>query len=148
LPRPAVNNLPGTPWPAYICCTMTRFIRQFSILYLLCIIVLRMLAMPLSLLDYSVHREFIVAHLCENRSKPEIQCGGTCFLHKQLGKAGESSESRDQKGNIKIVVMDFFETHENLAFDYVNSGLEFGLQETSGETANPFFGNIFHPPIA
>jgi hypothetical protein len=133
---------------AYICCTMNKFIRQTSVIYLTLIIVLRMMAMPLSLLDYSLHKDYIADHLCENRSRPDLHCAGTCYLHKQLNKASEGPESRNQKGNAKIPVIDFLET-QSIFCPHLTIALSiYRIDIFADGTTSPFNASIFHPPIA
>ena len=86
------------------------------VVYLALIVLIRMMAMPISLLDYSLNKGFIATELCENRSKPEMHCAGTCFLNKQLTKANENSESKDQKSTGKTIVIDFFEPVNETSF--------------------------------
>jgi hypothetical protein len=104
-----------------------------------------MMAMPLSLMDYS---NFISGNLCENRLRAEMHCGGTCYLKKQLTKANDSQESRDQKGNVKNLIIDFFEPLNKPCFDFsaVRSGNSGAYQPA--HLSNKFISNIFHPPIA
>ena len=89
---------------------MNRGIQHFTVIYLALIILIRMLAMPISLMEYSLNKNFIAASLCENRFKSEIHCAGTCYLTKKLAKANESQDAPDQKGSSKSVVIDFFES--------------------------------------
>jgi hypothetical protein len=127
---------------------MNKFIHQSTVIYLALIILLRMMAMPLSLIDYSLNKSFISSHLCQNRLKPQMHCGGTCYLNKQLTKANDSQESRDQKGSIKNLIIDFFEPLNKPCFDFsaVRSGYSGAYQ--SGHLTSKFISNIFHPPIA
>jgi hypothetical protein len=127
---------------------MNKFIHQFSAIFLAFIMLARIMAMPISLLDYSVNRSFISRNLCENRLKPEIHCAGKCYLNKQLAKSNESRDPGDQKSSIKNLVTDLFVP--------VNEPLSFNLKETPIFTSQfyiplmscQFTGNIFHPPIA
>lgn len=36
------------------------------------------------IVEYIVAYDYIVAELCENRDRPELECDGTCYLSKQL----------------------------------------------------------------
>jgi hypothetical protein len=127
---------------------MNKFIHQSSALCLAFIIMARIMAMPISLLDYSVNKSFITNNLCENRLRHEIHCAGKCYLNKQLAKSNENKEPGDQKGSIKNLVIDFFEP--------VNKPLIINLKEKQAFTSHfkvPFISsqfadNIFHPPIA
>jgi hypothetical protein len=126
---------------------MSKFIHQSSAIFLAFIMLARIMAMPISLLDYSVNRSFITNNLCENRLKPEIHCAGKCYLNKQLAKSNESREPGDQKSSIKNLVTDLFVP--------VNEPLTFNLKETTvfasqfylPSISSQFAGNIFHPPI-
>ena len=127
---------------------MNKFIHQSAVTCLALIILLRMMAMPLSLMDYSLNKSFISGNLCKNRLRPEMHCGGTCYLNKQLSKANDSQESRDQKGSIKNLITDFFEPLNKPCFglSVVRSGYPGTYR--SGHITGKFISNIFHPPIA
>jgi len=43
-------------------------------------------------LDYEANKAFIAEFLCINKSKPQLQCQGQCFLKKQLKKAEQAEE--------------------------------------------------------
>jgi hypothetical protein len=109
---------------------------------------LRMMAMPLSLLDYSLNRNNIISSLCENKSKPQMHCAGRCFLNKQLEKSNESQNSRDQKGSTKILLIDFFESFDEIVSEnhFIISILKSRYPVQHISTA--FTAAIFHPPIA
>jgi hypothetical protein len=128
--------------------SMNKFIHQSIVVYMAFIMLLKMMAMPLSLLDYSLNKNFIAANLCENRSKTAMHCAGRCYLNKQLTRANDNQEPQDAKGNIKILIIDFFEPVNNPSF---------GCLAPLTTHANPFpaqridshyMVNIFHPPIA
>ena len=72
---------------------MNKLIHQSSAIFLAFIMLARILAIPITLLDFSVNKNFIVNNLCENRLKPDIHCGGKCYLNKQLAKSNESQEA-------------------------------------------------------
>ena len=44
-------------------------------------------------LCYQVNKNYISAFLCENKSKPELQCDGKCYMKKQL-KATDENQSK------------------------------------------------------
>jgi hypothetical protein len=94
---------------------MQAFIHKTTVVYLAGIILLRMMAMPLSLLDYSLNRNYIASSLCENKSKTEMHCAGKCYLNKQLEKSNENQNNKDQKGSAKILLIDFFVPFDEMA---------------------------------
>lgn len=104
--------------------------------------------MPLSLLDYSFNKSIIINNLCENRLKPEMHCAGKCYLNKQLSKTNENQESRDQKGSVKSLVIDFFEPLNNPSIGCLTDVPVFASQFKILSITSQFAGNIFHPPIA
>jgi hypothetical protein len=95
---------------------MNKFIHQTTILYMAVVIMLKMMAMPISLMEYSINKGFITENLCENRLNPEMHCAGKCYLAKKLKKVNDSQESTDQKGGIKMAGTDFFEPPVDLTF--------------------------------
>jgi hypothetical protein len=132
---------------SYICVSMNKFIHQVSCAYLAIIILIRIMAMPISLLDYSLNQRFIVRNLCENRFNTALQCSGKCFLNKQLAKSNEGQGSSEQKGNSRNVVIDFFQPIEKLSFDCQNNHCAHNKTFTSPRLIHSYTDNIFHPPI-
>ncbi len=132
---------------SYICVSMNKFIHQFSCAYLAIIIVLRMMAMPISLLDYSFNQKYIANNLCENRMNSEIQCAGKCYLSKKLAKSNESQDSQNTRGGSKIISVDYCEHFDNLSFQLKtdillhNSALQVNVIPDRNLSA------VFRPPI-
>ena len=127
---------------------MQTFIHKTTVVYLAAIILLRMMAMPLSLLDYSLNRNYIASSLCENKSKAEMHCAGKCYLNKQLEKSNENQNNKDQKAGTKILLTDFFEPFGETAFanHFTISLLE--SHDPVQHIPPAFIPAIFHPPIA
>src|SRR4051812_23661215 len=95
---------------SYLCrAAMNKLIQNTTIVYLALIMLVRMVAMPLTLLDYSMNKGYIAETLCENKSRPEVHCFGKCYLNKQLAKAAEGQDAKGQKGNTKNASVDFFQ---------------------------------------
>jgi hypothetical protein len=126
---------------------MNKFIHQTAAAYLAIIILVRIMAMPLSLIDYTLNKNFISGNLCENRLKPKLQCAGKCYLNKQLTKANDSQESRDQKGTVKNIVIDFFETPDKPAFGCPEMASVCSGKFQTLRITGKFIASIFHPPI-
>ena len=127
---------------------MNKGIQQFTVIYLALIILIRMMAMPISLMEYSFNKNFIAANLCENRLNTKVHCAGSCFLSKKLAKAGETTDAPDQKGNTKTVVIDFFESMEQPSFGCgVSAATHFSFYQDQS-IADPFHDHLLRPPIA
>jgi len=127
---------------------MNKLIHQVSSAYLALIILFRIMAMPISFLDYSMNKAFITDHLCENRLNPAMHCAGKCFLNKQLTKANNSQESQDQKGTVRTIIIDFFEPLNKPCFDCTMVPLAYSDNFLIHRINSHFTHNIFHPPIA
>ena len=127
---------------------MNKFLHHSIVIYLALIVMLRMMAMPLSLLDYSLNQRFIADNLCENKMRPDVHCAGSCYLNKQLAKSSENAESGGQKSSVKSVVTDYFEPVSRLSFDCVPVSTHSVHVFKTPSLISQFTGNIFHPPIA
>jgi hypothetical protein len=132
---------------AYICVSMNRLIHQTSCAYLAIIFLIRMMAMPISLLDYSFNQKYIANNLCENRMNSEIQCAGKCYLSKKLAKSNESQDNQNTKTGTKIISVDYCEHFDNLNFQLNTDILLHNatLQVTVIPDRN--VSAVFRPPI-
>ncbi len=128
--------------------SVNRFIRHITAGYLAFIILLRMMAMPISLIDYSLNRSFISTTLCENRLKPEIHCAGTCFLKKQLAKTNDNQPSSDQKGNSRNLLTDFCQSLDKPSFGCVAAVAVCSCHSQAELLPIRFAGSVFRPPMA
>jgi hypothetical protein len=126
---------------------MNRFIHQSFAVYLALILLLRMMAMPLSLLDYSMNKIFIADNLCDNRFKPDMHCSGKCYLNKQLAKSNDGQESPNQKASIKNLITDFFEPSNNSSIGCTDVLSVYTGQFLVQQVTSHFTDSIFHPPI-
>ena len=127
---------------------MNKLIHQGIVIYLALIILIRMMAMPISLMEYSLNKNFIAANLCENRLKSEVHCAGACYLSKQLARANENQSSQDQKGSFKILIIDFFEPINRPAFGCCKLTASHKVSANARRMADNFRYNLFRPPIA
>ena len=94
---------------------MNKVIHHCTVVYLALIILIRMMAMPISLIGYSLNKNFIAENLCENRFKSEVHCAGMCYLNKQLARANDNQNTQDRQGTVKISIIDFFESIRSLS---------------------------------
>lgn len=116
--------------------------------YLALIILFRMMAMPISLADYTMNKKFITANLCENKLKPEMHCAGKCFLKKQLAKTNDNQTAPGQKGSGWQVQTDFFQPLEKTCFGCTELTVKYSGSFQAPRISNRSSGDIFHPPIA
>lgn len=43
---------------------------------------------------YNLNKTYVAAVLCENKSKPELNCCGKCYLRKQMKKTEEGTQEQ------------------------------------------------------
>ncbi len=125
---------------------MTRVVKHTAALCLAVLMLIKMMGMPLSWLNYTINKSYISAELCENKAKPLMHCNGQCVLMKKLAKANESNETGANKPEVKISGIDYFEAISNYSFELPKiRTAEFHLPEILA-TITGFPGSIFHPP--
>ncbi|MDW8295555.1 MAG: hypothetical protein RMJ97_01605 [Raineya sp.] len=57
--------------------------------------------------SFELNKNFIAKNLCENRFKPELKCGGKCYLMKKLAEK-QKQEKETQKERIETLVFTLF----------------------------------------
>lgn len=124
--------------------------KNISTAYVLLLLTLKMMSLPVILLQYNLNKAYIAANLCENRNKPQLHCNGTCHLKKQLAKTVETPDSQDNsnKGTIKIVTVDFVETTSAPSFDMQLSLTSIFQPRSNYQYAAGYSPAVFHPPAA
>ena len=127
---------------------MNKVIHHCTVIYLALIILIRMMAMPISLMSYSLNKNFIAENLCENRFRSEAHCAGKCYLGKQLARANDNQNAQDRQGTIKILIIDFFESIEQPQFGCSQlSAIHPPLVNTL-RVSEIYWEHLFRPPIA
>jgi hypothetical protein len=127
---------------------MNKLIHHCTVIYLALIILIRMMAMPISLMGYSFNKNFIAKNLCENRFRSEAHCAGKCYLGKQLARANDNQNAQDRQGTIKILIIDFFESIEQPQFGCGQPcAIHPPLTNTQRMSEN-YHEHLFRPPIA
>ena len=125
---------------------MTRVVKNTAALCLAVLMLVKMMGMPLSWLNYTINKNYISAELCENKAKPLMHCNGQCVLMKKLAKANESNESGANKPEVKNSGIDYCEAISNYSFEFPNIiTAEFSIPQIL-TTITGFPGSIFHPP--
>jgi hypothetical protein len=93
--------------------------RMKSLAYIFLIAIIIRPLFPI--LDYMVNYNYIATELCENKSQPELDCKGKCYLKKELGKASEndSSPSTEKKNAPTGIDLLFIEKIDSFNFNLV-----------------------------
>ncbi|HEX3768508.1 MAG TPA: hypothetical protein VHT72_09025, partial [Puia sp.] len=133
---------------SYICAEMNKVILHCTVIYLALIILIRMMAMPISLIDYSLNKNFIAENLCENRFKSEMHCGGSCFLNKQLAKGNDNQNTENRQSTVKILIIDFFESAGQLQFGCSHLPVAHPFAANTQRVTENYRNLLFRPPIS
>jgi len=127
-------------------------LRKSFAIFFLCVYSLVLLKPLFPFVDYAINKEYISKNLCENRSKPKLNCNGKCHLMKQLKKAGAENQTdgTTSKGASNQEENCF---HVNSLFDFnssitVSQSDKFYLKTISNLLPSTYLQDIFHPPQA
>jgi hypothetical protein len=126
---------------------MNKVIHHCTVIYLALIVLIRMMAMPISLINYSLNKNFIAENLCENRFNSEVHCAGKCFLNKQLARSGDSQNTQDRQGTVKIVIIDFFESIAEPQFGCSSLTAAHPFAMNTQQTNDHYRNHLLRPPI-
>jgi hypothetical protein len=127
---------------------MNKVIHHCTVIYLALIVLVRMMAMPISLMEYALNKNYIAENLCENRFRSEMHCAGTCYLNKQLARASDNQNTQDHKGSVKIVIIDFFESISQPQFGCSQSSPAPTFATNTKQPNDDYRNHLFRPPIA
>lgn len=115
-------------------------------LFLISIMLLQSMAKLSIVTNYYINQAFISATLCENISKPQLNCHGKCFLSKKL-KAEEKKEQKNPsifKGleSNTLFFYDLFSLKiiRNILFTYITTSIYLV------KSYNTALNCIFQPP--
>lgn len=96
--------------------------------------------------DYQANKEYIMAFLCINRDKPELQCEGKCHLSKKLKAQHESDKKTDERGQkqevqVNLYCQNLFNFPNPKPATIVTTQVNYNCSYTSVA-----YHSIFHPP--
>ena len=66
-------------------------LRSCVVIFLMMLIAGQSMQNIFIVLEFRLNQNYIAAHLCENRDKPQMHCNGKCQLSKELKKADEDN---------------------------------------------------------
>lgn len=101
------------------------------------------------LLEFAWNREYIAATLCENRAKPNLQCGGKCQLQKKMAadeKQQNPAQSPPGKSSFQEVLFTATMTVMFLQPVAQDSTVHFALSQHWKTVVPPC--PVFRPPLA
>src|SRR5690606_413609 len=71
--------------------------RSFTALFLICAVIITNFTQLFIYSAYQLNKDYIVAELCENKDKPELNCEGKCYLTKQLKQADSQEKKQEEQ---------------------------------------------------
>ena len=93
---------------------------------------------------YTLNIEYIIAELCENKDKPELNCKGKCYLKKKMGEADKAEK---QSAEIfKQIEFPVFIPHSNISISAEFILIENSVSELKNLYTHTPNIKIFHPP--
>lgn len=127
-----------------------KVIQQIGVVFIVGLLFTKSMVAPILFLDYEIRKDFIIQNYCVNKSRPELQCDGKCYLAKRL----EATQQQDEQQATNQFVAKFFSiefhntayisvTHELCATE-TESPVNFFYQP---RTVTGAVVNIFHPPV-
>ncbi|KAA6440988.1 hypothetical protein FEM33_04640 [Dyadobacter flavalbus] len=131
---------------------MNKSAKQWISLSLLSLMLVKVWVIPLLYLDFEIRREYIVANLCENRTRPQMHCDGKCYLAKRIASL-EEQEKRQAEKNYMARLLDHV-MDQRICFRFAQPTVSNEMTSvplftyTSPFTPRVAVDDIFHPPLS
>ncbi len=120
--------------------------RLNSSIFLLVLYGLALLHPVMPYIEYQVNHSYIIANLCENVDKPELQCNGACHLKKQIK---EQTKEKESPGKVLIDVDKLpIAVLSPLPASTIYIPVRVSHQPRTTLLTGDFQTDIFHPPSA
>jgi hypothetical protein len=126
--------------------------KQWISLGLLSLMLVKVWVIPLLYLDFEIRREYIVANLCENRTRPQLHCDGKCYLAKRIASLDEQ-EKRQAEKNYMARLLDHV-MDQRINFSFAQRTVSYAITAiplftyTSPFSPRVAVDEIFHPPLS
>jgi hypothetical protein len=120
-------------------------------LSLLSLMLVKVWVIPLLYLDFEIRRDYIVANLCENRNRPQLNCDGKCYLAKRIAALDEQEKRQAEKNYMAQLLDHVMDQRTNYSFasqvatfeDFPSPNFDYSSPFAALVTAD----DIFHPPL-
>ena len=121
--------------------------KKLTVIFLLFVLMLQYFNKLEIYVCYQLNKDFISSTLCENKSKPELQCDGKCYMKKQL-KATDENQSKTPINIRDFQEIIFFFSHSEIILPAQNElpNLCFARLINTNYSSPTF--PIFQPPKA
>lgn len=135
--------MPSCP---YLCCSIADVrLKQLVAILIALGVLLQVSSKLVILMNYYTHKDYIAAHLCENRDKPKMKCCGKCYLRKQLNKDERNDKQRTEKNETVVTLFCQQTPSFKLSQQYFFIDKAFTIRYTNDYRYNHLV-RIFHPP--
>lgn len=128
------------------CKTSNKFsLKQLATILLLSATLLQPLQNFWIRFSFELNRTYIAKNLCVNRTKPELKCGGKCYLMKKLAEK-QKQEQKNERTEVFVTTL-FLQKSSNFLFSN-----NFSLLKNAFNPSLLFFTSqecilgIFRPP--
>ena len=123
-------------------------VRSFVTMLLILAMMGPTLSSHIVLIIFELNKDYVARNLCKNRTKPELQCNGKCFLQRKLRETQDSEKNNSQKSAQKN--LNFFTVEPPPTFSleiclFSNSALELFTYYNSVYFYNNLC-SVFRPP--
>lgn len=118
-----------------------------KVVVIICLLVLVRPVAPL--IGYAIQYDYITQVLCINKSNPELECHGKCYLKKQLATASDNEKpiSPDKKNNLwEFELTWIFKPENGITFLNPAPQAKLPFHHASLHESDAHF-SIFRPPI-
>lgn len=107
---------------------------------------------PLIYLDFELRHDYIVKNLCINKSRPQLNCDGKCYLAKRIAAAQEKEQQEAERNFISKLCETVAEPirpfHAALPENPLTLvSAEISFLYTSGLNGVTPVSGVFHPPL-
>lgn len=97
---------------------------------------------------FRLNREYIANNLCENRTRPQLNCKGNCVLMKKMKQDAEQEKKSPAALKIEINTNYFYSVAIEISVPPVfDSSITYFITVRSGQPIDRALA-IFHPPSA
>ncbi|PST82909.1 hypothetical protein C7T94_09755 [Pedobacter yulinensis] len=119
-------------------------VRKLIAISLLIAVLAAQFSMSFIFAGFELNQEYIAKALCVNRSRPQLNCKGKCYLTNKLKQAQEKEQKQEKQAQKNLLQEGF----ANRVFSFRCLTVQLALftfPQTSGSPVSRA-GLIFHPP--
>lgn len=101
----------------------------------------------LPVIDYLVNYEKIVAELCVNRDRPELNCNGVCYLHNEVSKTVENEQKEKIPTSVKSIDFFVYQSTLQIKEPLLEHSTKIKYQLKKEDLPQFQLSELLHPPI-